>query len=115
MVGHQASTPLRGIFSSLAGRRNSIGLVPPSEKQAGQLRNHVGVMRGIIKNSGKKQTSHSESVAREHANNAGRRFFDLIEVDIAEKSLRAVTAAGIIRYGPDLAHIRSERKRLLRE
>jgi hypothetical protein len=78
-------------------------------------RDHVGAMRGILKNSGKEQTFHSESVAREHANNAGRRFFDLIEVDIAEKSLRACDAAGIKRYGPDLAHIRSERERLLRE
>ena len=78
-------------------------------------RDHVGAMRGVIKNSGKEQTFHSESVAREHANNAGRRFFDLIEVDIAEKSLRACAALGIKRYGPDLAHIRSERERLLRE
>ena len=76
---------------------------------------HVGDMRGILKNSGKEQTFHSESVAREHANNAGRRFFDLIEVDIAEKSLRACATAGIKRYGPDLAHIRRERERLLRE
>ena len=43
------------------------------------------------------------------------RFFDLIEVDIAERSLRVCAAAGIKRYGPDLAHIRSERERLLRE
>ena len=78
-------------------------------------RDHVGAMRGILKNSGKEQTFHSESVAREHANNAGRRFFDLIEVDIAERSLRACAALGIKRYGPDLAHIRSERERLLRE
>ena len=73
-------------------------------------RDHVGAMRGIIKNSGKEQTFHSESVAHEHANNAGRRSFDLIEVDIAERSLRACAAAGIKRYGPDLAHIRSERE-----
>ena len=78
-------------------------------------RDHVGVMRGILKNSGKEQTFYGESVAREHANNAGRRFFDLIEVDIAEKSLRACTAAGIKTYGPNLAQLRSERERLLRE
>ena len=78
-------------------------------------RDHVGVMAGIIKNSGKEQTFHCESVAREHTNNAGRRFFDLIEMDIAEKFLRETTASRIIRYGPDLAHIRTERERLLRE
>ena len=78
-------------------------------------RDHVGAMRGIIKNSGKEQIFHDESVACERANNTGRRFFDLIEVDIAERSLRVCTAAGIKRYGPDLAHIRSERERLLRE
>jgi hypothetical protein len=78
-------------------------------------RDHVGAMRGIIKNSGKEQIFHDESVACERANNTGRRFFDLIEVDIAEKSLRACAALGIKRYGPDLAHIRSERERLLRE
>ena len=76
-------------------------------------RDHVGVIRDILQNSGKEQTFYGESVAREHANNAGRRFFDLLEVDIAEKSLRACTAAGIKRYGPDLAHIRSERERIL--
>ena len=40
----------------------------------------VGVMRGIIKNSGQEQTFHrdSESVALEDATNTGRRFFDLI-------------------------------------
>ena len=78
-------------------------------------RDHVGAMRDTLKNSGKEQTFHSESVAREHSNNTGRRFFDLIEVDIAERSLRACAALGIKRYGPDLAHIRSERERLLRE
>ena len=36
-------------------------------------------------------------------------------MDIAEKSFRTCTSAGIKRYGPDLAHIRSERERLLRE
>ena len=72
-------------------------------------------MRGILKNSGKEQTFHSESVALEHANNAGRRFFDLIEADIAERSLRACAALGMKRYGPDLAHLKSERERLLRE
>ena len=36
-------------------------------------RDHVGSMCVIIKNSGKEQTFHGESVAREHANNAGRR------------------------------------------
>ena len=72
-------------------------------------------MPGIIKNSGKERTFHGKSVAREHANNAGHRFFDLTEVDIAEKSLRAATAAGIKRCGPDLAHLKSERERLLRE
>ena len=56
-------------------------------------RDHVGAMRGIIKNSGKEQTFHDESVACERANNTGRRFFDLIEVDIEEKSLRTATAA----------------------
>ena len=49
------------------------------------------------------------------ANNPGHRFFDLLEVDISEKSFRTATTAGIIRYGPDLAHIRSECERLLRE
>ena len=78
-------------------------------------RDHVGAMRGIIKNSGKELTFNGESVAREHTNYAGRRFFDLIEVDIVEESFRASTTAGIIRYGPDLAHLKSERERLLRE
>jgi len=36
-------------------------------------------------------------------------------VDIAEKYLRAAAAAGIIYHGPNLAQIRSERERLLRE
>ncbi len=42
-------------------------------------RDHVGVMRGILKNSGKEQTFYGESVAHEHTSNAGRRFFDLID------------------------------------
>jgi hypothetical protein len=41
-------------------------------------------MCGIIKNSGKEQTFHHESVER--ANDTGHRFFDLLEVDIAEKT-----------------------------
>ena len=78
-------------------------------------RDHVGVTRGILKNSAKEQTFYGENVAREHTNNAGRRFFDLLEVDIAERSLWACTTTGIKRHGPNLAHIRSERERLLRE
>ena len=72
-------------------------------------------MPGIIKNSGKERTFHGKSVAREHANNTGHRFFDLLEVDIAGKSLRAAAVAGVITYGPNLAQLRSERERLLRE
>ena len=75
-------------------------------------RDHVGVMCVIIKNSGQEQTFHGESVAREHVNNTGHRFFELFEVDISEKSLRSATVAGIKRYGPDLVHLKSERERL---
>ena len=50
-------------------------------------RDHLGSMCDIIKNSGKEQTFHGESVGREHTNNTGRRFFDLFEVDVAKKSL----------------------------
>ncbi len=35
-------------------------------------------MCGILKNSGKEQTFHGESVAREHGKDIGLRFFDLI-------------------------------------
>ena len=69
----------------------------------------------IIKNSGKEQTFHSESVAREHANNTGHRFFDLLEVDITVKVLRAATVSGVRTYGPNLAQLRRECERLLRK
>ena len=47
-------------------------------------RGHGGVMCGILKNSGKEQTFHGEIFER--TNDTGRRFFDLIEVFIAEKT-----------------------------
>jgi hypothetical protein len=72
-------------------------------------------MRDILKNSGKEQTFHGESVAREHGKDIGRTFFDLIEVDIAEKTLRAAVVVGINYYGPNLANISRERERLLME
>ncbi len=72
-------------------------------------------MRGILENSGKEPTFHGECVAREHGKDTGRRFFDLIEVDIAEKTLRAAAVAGINYYGPNLAKISRERERLLME
>ncbi len=72
-------------------------------------------MRDILKNSGKEQTFHGESVAREHGKVVGRRFFDLIEVDIAEKSLRAAIVVGINYNGPNLANISREHERLLME
>ncbi len=78
-------------------------------------RGHGGVMCGILKNSGKEQTFHGESVAREHGKDRGRRFFDLIEVDIAEKSLRVTITVGINFYGPNLVNISRERERLLME
>ena len=68
-----------------------------------------GAMCDIIKNSGKEQTFHDESVER--ANDTGHRFFDLIEVDIAEKTLRTAAVAGVITYAPNPAQLRSERKR----
>ncbi len=72
-------------------------------------------MRGILKNSGKEQTFHGESVARKYGKDIGRRFFDLIKVDIAEKSLRTAIVVGINYYGPNLANISRERERLLME
>ena len=72
-------------------------------------RDHVGTMCGILKNSGKEQTFHGENVVREYANNAGRRFFDLFEVDNTERSLRACTAADIKTYGPNLAQLKRVR------
>ncbi len=46
-------------------------------------------MRGILKNNGNEQAFHGESVTRDHGKDIGRRFFELIEVDTAEKSLRS--------------------------
>ena len=76
---------------------------------------HGGAMRGILKNSGKEQTFHGESVAREHGKDTGRRFYDLSEVYTAEKILRAAVAVGVTYIGPNLAQINRERERLLRE
>jgi hypothetical protein len=71
-------------------------------------------MCDIIKNSGKEQTFHGESVAREHVNDKSCRFLDLIVGDITEKTLLVAAVAGVT-YGPNLAQIRSEREWLLRE
>ena len=78
-------------------------------------RDHVGAMRGVIKDSGKEQTFHGESVAREHGKDTSRRFYDLSEVYTAEKILRAAAAVGVTYNGPNLAQINRERERLLRE
>jgi hypothetical protein len=72
-------------------------------------------MCGVIKNSGKEQTFHGERVAREHGKDTGRRFYDLMEADIAEKTLLAAAVAGVNYYGPNIAQISRERERLLRE
>ncbi len=102
-MSHQTSTPLRGILSSVAGGRNSIGLVSPSEKLG----------RSIT--TWKVNTDQFLSGILESDQDTGHRFYDLSEVYSTEKILHADDAVGVTYYGPNLAQINRERERLLRE